>query len=289
MTDVYLTPLTHWPDGAPRTLVDGRPDAPITQPDTALAIVPSSGINEVFDAVQDLAVDLGHFNPPTNTDELRAPWYGRAPGFDKPWMPARRSGQRPPRLLALPLASIPTGTDVFVMRSYIDPRGEEHDYAELPNVPLPYHNPAGVQLWTLPGESPSLPSEGYPLSAEQIKRNELIRRGRKRVSRWVPARVGGTPATPGLYIDGVLIPFARRSSLLSVGATPPRASSLQLASITGGLPWFRSLHPLDAREGLIAGEALATVESNMGRDGLFAVESDPSTASAPWYVLSLRR
>lgn len=288
MANVNLQPLTQWPDGAPKRLVDGTLEPVITLDDATLAVVASSGPGEVFGVVQDLAFDLGHFNQPASADELRCAWYGRAPGVDRPWMPARRTGQRPPSLLALPLASIPSGTDVFVMVSSME-NGEAAGYAELPNVPLPYYNAAGVRLWTLPGESLSLPSQDYPLSAEQILRNELIMQGRKRVSRWAPARTGATAASPVIYApDGTPILLSNRSSLLSFGSVPPRASTLRLVSVVGSIPWFRSENAADAREGLIAGDAFDTVSNNRSRLGVFAVESDPGSASAPWYVMAFR-
>lgn len=288
MAIVRLSPLTQWPDGVPRTLIDGRPVAPFELDDTTLVIVPgASGLDEVRGPFKDVAIDAPTIAP-TQASELTGDWYARAPVDDAPWVRGARAVGHV-RFLTRTLDQVPEGTDVLVLDSgYLD-TGEEYGYAELPNVPLSYYNAAGVRLWTLPGESLSLPSTDYPLSAEQILRNELIRRGRRRVSRWVPARTGAQVAAGFVLApDGTRLPTTARCSRLSFGDVPPRAPTLRLLGVVGGLPWFASDDSRDARLGPIPGSALSTVASSTGSTYTFAVERDASVASSPWYVMQIR-
>ena len=288
MAIVRLSPLTQWPDGAPRTLIDGRPVAPFELDDSTLVIIPgASGLDEVTPPFKDVAIDAPTLAP-TQASDLTGDWYARAPADDSPWIRGARA-VGVVRFITRTLAQVPEGTDVLVLGSgYLD-TGEEYGYAELPNVPLPYYNAAGVRLWTLPGESLSLPSEGYPLSAEQLLRNELIRQGRRRVSRWVPARTGAQVAAGFVLApDGTRLPTTARCSRLSFGAVPPRAATLRLLGVVGGLPWFASDDPRDARLGPIPGAALSTVASSSGTTYVFAVERDAGVASSPWYVMPVQ-
>jgi hypothetical protein len=288
MATVLLSPLTQWPDGVPRTLIDGRPLDPLRRDDTTLVIVPgASGLDEVRGPFKDVAIDAPTIAP-TQASELTGDWYARAPVDDAPWVRGARAVGHV-RFITRTLDQVPEGTDVLVLDSgYLD-TGEEYGYAELPNVPLPYYNAAGVRLWTLPGESLSLPSTDYPLSAEQILRNELIRRGRRRVSRWVPARTGAQVAAGFVLApDGTRLPTTARCARLSFGDVPPRAPTLRLLGVVGGLPWFASDDPRDARLGPIPGAALSTVASSTGTTYTFAVERDAGVASSPWYVMQIQ-